>query len=282
MNDNKAQIDLWTTRAGGHWVERQATLDRALGPLGALVLDAAALRPGERVLDVGCGCGDTTLALSGIVGAGGQVTGVDVSAPMLDRARARVAARPEGGAPIELLLADASSSALPHTYDALYSRFGVMFFADPEAAFRHLRGAMRPGGRLAFVCWRARAEQGWVVPIVDAVAPHLPPGAPPDERAPGPFAFADRDRVASLLARAGWSDVGLARHDLELAWTQSDSVEEAVDFFSHIGPASALLAEASEAARGTALAALRALLTAKITPRGCVLPGSVWIVTARA
>ncbi len=281
MSDNQAQIENWNQRAGEQWASRQAALDRVIGPLGELAIQAARVVPGQRILDVGCGCGDTALSLAALAGPGGLVTGVDISAPMLAQARARVAARSGAGAAIELLEGDASAAPLPSDRDLVFSRFGVMFFADPVKAFSHLRATLREGGRLAFVCWRALSENPWVSELEAAIAPHLPEPAPADPYAPGPFAFSERDRVADLLARAGWKEIVLQRHDRKLTWTQSASLAEAVDFFTHVGAASRRLAEADEPARRAALVALSEVLARHLTPGGVIFDSSVWIVTAR-
>jgi SAM-dependent methyltransferase len=280
MNDNQAQIESWAGRAGAEWTRRQDLLDRTMGPLGALAIEAAHVADGERILDVGCGCGDTTLALATLAGPAGQVTGVDVSPPMLARARSRAMAARTGAA-IDFLEADASAAALPGERDLVFSRFGVMFFADPIAAFAHLRAAQRRGGRLAFVCWTPAKEQAWVDALVRAVAPHLPPHAPGEPHAPGPFAFAEADYVRSVLSRAGYTDVALARHQRRLCWTTTPSLDDAVDFFTHISPVSRRIADAPEAMQPAARDALRTELARHLGPDGVAFDSAVWVVTAR-
>lgn len=281
MQDNTEQWDYWNGRTGHTWMAYQRALDRALGPLGEAAMHAANIVPGARVLDVGCGCGDTVLALADRVGPQGWVTGVDISEPMLARASERLGARPPGGAVVELQHADAASAPLPDDLDLVFSRFGVMFFADPKDAFAHLREALRPGGDLAFVCWRGQRENPWTQLALDAVAPHLPaePASPPD--APGPFAFADRDRLRAILAPS-FSDVVIEPHDQRIAWTRSASIEEAVDLFSNIGRASRLLREAPAAMADKARVALADAFRPHVTPDGLILPSATWIVTARA
>ncbi|MFM8411336.1 MAG: class I SAM-dependent methyltransferase, partial [Alphaproteobacteria bacterium] len=151
---NAEQIDYWNDMAGPKWVALQESLDRQIGPLGAAAMAAADLQPGERVLDVGCGCGATSIELARRVAPGGAVLGVDVSTVMLEAARA--AAGRAGAEGLEFANADAQTAPLtPAGFDVVFSRFGVMFFADPTAAFANLRRALRPGGRLAVVCWHA-------------------------------------------------------------------------------------------------------------------------------
>ena len=159
-----------------------------LGPLGDRALAAGKPRTGERVLDLGCGCGDTSLDLARIVTPAGTVVGIDVSAVMLARARERGG---ESGFDIAFLESDAQTHAFaPGSFDLLYSRFGTMFFADPRAAFINLRAALANGGRLAVVCWRSRDVNPWMTIPVEAAARYLPRPDPPPPRVPGPFAFA--------------------------------------------------------------------------------------------
>ena len=152
---NRAQIDYWNEQSGPKWVEQQGQLDRLLATLGAVVMHRLALRPGQRVLDVGCGCGHTTLDLAGRVAPTGSVLGVDVSGPMLTRARERARDLPN----VTFLQGDAQTHRFePASVDAIFSRFGVMFFAEPDMAFRNFQRALKPGGRLVFVCWRTPRE----------------------------------------------------------------------------------------------------------------------------
>src|SRR5919202_367006 len=186
MTQNTEQIEYWNGTAADTWVAQQERLDRQLDPLGRAALRVLAPRPGEHVLDVGCGSGQTTLQLADAVGPDGRVVGVDVSSQLLAAARRRP--RP---ANVAFEQADAQTYAFERPFDAIYSRFGVMFFADPVAAFANLRRALKPGGRMAFVCWREEAANPMMTVPMAAAAKHLPPLPPPaqDAHAPGPFAF---------------------------------------------------------------------------------------------
>src|SRR5438309_1620679 len=198
---NAEQIRYWNEAAGPKWVSFQKVIDAQIAPLGERAMDRASIAPGERVIDVGCGCGDTTITLARRVGPAGLVLGIDISAPMLERAAET--ARAAGLANVRFENADAQTHRLsPGAFDVVYSRFGVMFFADPVAAFTNLRAALRPGGRLAFVCWRSLAENPLFTAPMAAAAKHLPPLPPPHPNAPDPFAFADRARVAQILETA--------------------------------------------------------------------------------
>ena len=200
---NTEQAEHWNTGPGvAHWVANQARYDRMHAPFTALILDAAALRPGGNVLDVGCGCGGTTLAAARLV-APGQALGLDLSGPML--ARAQADAEAAGLANAVFQQGDAQVHPLePATFDTVISRFGVMFFADPVAAFANIRSATRPGGRLVFACWQPLAANQWMLVPGAALAEHLPPPAPAPADGPGMFAFADPDRLRPILAAAGW------------------------------------------------------------------------------
>ncbi len=175
---NQEQQRFWNEHAGPTWVRWQDALDRQIRPHGDLALEALAPAPGESVLDVGCGCGDTSLELARRVGDKGAVLGVDLSAPMLERARARAV---EAGMPqLRFEQVDAQSGELgAAAFDALFSRFGVMFFEDAPSAFGNLARALRPGGRLAFVCWQPPSENPWVTVPMAAVAPLLTLPPPP-------------------------------------------------------------------------------------------------------
>ncbi len=276
---NADQIQYWNEVGGPKWVALHDVISAQIRPLGALAMDRAGLAAGERVLDVGCGIGDTTLELGRRVGPGGAVVGVDVSAPMLDRARA--AALSAGAANVAFENADAQTAALPGPFDVLYSRFGVMFFADPEAAFANLRRALRPGARLAFVCWRSLQENPWLVVPTLAVARHLPLPQP-DPHAPGPFAFADAARVGAILSRAGFVRVHHEPIDRELSVAGGRSLDETVDFLLQMGPASAALRQANAAPElvDRVRADLREAIAPHAGPEGVRMGGAVWVVTA--
>ncbi len=276
--NNTEQIADWNGEQGQRWADHQSRIDRIVEPFGSAALQAAAALPGERVLDVGCGCGDSSLALARAVGPQGSVLGVDISQPMLAVARAQAAAHAE--LRLSFAEADASSAALPAGLDLLHSRFGMMFFADPGAALRHLRGSLRPGGRCAFVCWRTPRDNPWAMaPLVAArqalgIAP-----APADRLAPGPFAFADEQRLRGLMIDAGFGSVVLQRVDAAAAL--GASAREAALNCLHIGPVSRLALEAGAAREPQIVEAIERMLLAHAAADGSVsLGGSTWVVTA--
>ena len=271
---NAQQVEYWNEAAGPTWAELQPALDRQLAPLGRRAMAELNLGPGKRVLDVGCGAGETSLALAA---TGAEVTGVDISRPLLEIARRRTADR----AGLAFVEADAQIYAFePAGFDAVFSRFGVMFFADPAAAFANIRQGLKPGGRLAFVCWRTMLENPVISLAMQAALPHLdvPPPPPPQPGAPGPFAFADPERVKAILSAAGYTDIAVTPHDEAIGPGDLDTT---LGLALRVGPLGALLRE-NPGQRDAALAAVRAALEPYDGPDGVKLASATWIVTATA
>lgn len=271
----------WNGRAGEVWRDHQSRLDRMLAPYGTAAIAAASPVPGERVLDVGCGSGATSLELAVRVGPSGSVLGLDISEPLLARARERVLP----GARVSFSLGDASRHALPDgTFDLLFSRFGVMFFDDPTAAFTHLRRVLAPGGRLAFVCWRPLDQNDWVRLPMQAVADILPPLPLPGPNAPGPFAFGSAERVQHILASAGFTDITITAFDSPQVYgeatTREDAVDAALELALQVGPLSRALADQPPELRERAVRAVRAAVAARTTGPVVTMDGAAWIVTA--
>jgi len=278
LGPNAEQIEYWNAIQGAKWVTLQQRLDALIEPFGTFAIDRAGIARGERVLDVGCGCGATCLALAERVGSGGSVLGVDISTIMLERARER--AWDAGFTQVELANVDAQTHPFaPAARDLVFSRFGVMFFADPTRAFANLRTALRPGGRAVFVCWRPLAENPWMGAPLGALASFLSPPAPPPPGSPGPFAFADPDRVRAILAGAGFEPPEIAAHDGELVL--GDDLDDAVRFTLSTGPASRMLEEAGPAHRARAEQVVRDALAPYVGRGGVSLAGAIWCVTAQ-
>jgi thioredoxin reductase/SAM-dependent methyltransferase len=275
---NRDQASYWNEQAGPRWVAMQRDLDAQLEPFGLAAARALAVVSGHRVLDVGCGAGATSVMLAERARPG-QVVGIDISGPLLARARQRAEAIEN----LRFEQADAQTFAFSGAaYDAVFSRFGVMFFADPIAAFRNLRTALRPEGRLGFVCWRAlRDNPSFVVPLAAAL-PYLPEAPPaPEPGAPGPFAFADEDRVRAILDRAGYADIDIAPHDTDLVLAGGGDLEAAVDLAMQIGPLARAASALAEATRARVRDAVRDAFVPHHKPSGVTLPAATWIVTAR-
>lgn len=280
---NSQQINDWNGRTGEKWVRFQEQLDVMLSPMGDAVFNVAAIRPDESILDIGCGCGDTSLAAAALVGASGRVLGLDISQPMVARARERARL---AGLNATFKVSDAATEDFSGAnYDLLISRFGVMFFDQPSAAFANMRKALKAGGRLAFVCWRTAPENPWASAPMLAAMPFLPPMEPGIPGAPGPFAFADKSRIEKILTDAGFSAINITAYDKPLALgatSHGDPLEEALTQAMEIGPLGRMLSGLPDDTRTKARAAIREELARHLTPQGVMLAGAVWIVTAKA
>jgi SAM-dependent methyltransferase len=278
---NAEQITYWNDTAGPKWVAYEALLDAQIRPLGEAAMDRAEIREGDRVLDVGCGTGQTSIELARRVGPTAKVTGVDISAPMLARARTR--ADGAGVRNVDFLEADAQTQRFaPESVDVCFSRFGVMFFAAPDAAFANLCRALRPTGRLGFVCWQQLPDNPWMMVPLVAAAAHITLPPPPAPDAPGPFSFADQGRVRGILERAGFADVTFEDHRTTLTIGGDGPLDQAVDFLLQgVGPTSAAMRQADPALRATVSTAVRDALQPFHTPQGVRMACAAWLVTAR-
>lgn len=277
---NAEQIDYWNDQGGPKWVALHALINAQIEPLGRIAMDRGKISAGDRVIDVGCGCGGTTLEIAHRVGAGGQVLGIDVSRPMLERARDAAAEAGVGHARFQQ--ADVQTGRLDAVgFDVVFSRFGVMFFADPVAAFRNLRSALRREARLSFVCWQAVQRNPWMIVPMGAALQHLPPPPLPPPDAPGPFAFADPDRVRGILSGAGFEKIELEPIHETLTVGGTGSLDQAVDFLLQIGPTSRLLRESDPGLLPKVAASVRQALEPYNTDEGLRMPSAAWIVTAR-
>ena len=279
IGPNAEQIQYWNDLAGSKWVAYQGLLDAQIRPLGLLAMERAAISPGERVLDVGCGCGDTTLEIARRVGPTGSVVGADISTVMLERARQM--AHGAGIAHVRFENVDAQTHHFaPGSIDLVFSRFGIMFFIDPRAALANLCSALRPGGRLAFVCWQGLQHNPWMLVPLGAALQHLPAVTPPAPDAPGPFAFADDARVRAILSGAGFT--GLRFEGVTKTMTiGGGSLDQAVDFLLQMGPTGRLLRESGAEVRSAVAQAVRAAVEPYATPDGVRMEGAVWIVSGK-
>jgi SAM-dependent methyltransferase len=273
---NEAQVEYWNTKGGGTWVKFQEALDRQIEPLGLAAMNTLKPEKGEHILDIGCGCGQTSVELASRVGDAGSVLGVDISKPMLEVARQRPL--PAKDLHVTFDLRDAQSTDLGHArFDAVFSRFGVMFFGDPVAAFVNIRRSLKPTGRLTFVCWRALKQNPWMQAPLEVALPLLPPMAPSDPTAPGPFAFADAGRVESILTAAGFDGVKVSAFDTAIG---GGDLEQTLELALNLGPLGAALRENPERADAV-VGVVKDLLSKYATPKGVLMPAAVWIVSAQ-
>jgi SAM-dependent methyltransferase len=263
------------------WIAFRPALDAMLAPLGDAVLTRVAPRTGDRALDVGCGCGTTTADLALLVGPTGRVTGIDTSAAFLAEARASAPVDPATRAPVEFVEGDAGRYPFePEAHDVVYSRLGMTFFDEPAAAFAHLRGTLRRGGRLGFVCWRTLEENRWITEPREAVTrvvplpPLLPAGAP------GPFALDDADHISALLTGAGFVEVEIEPLDRPLLVGRGD-VDEAVEFYLRLLPTGSLMFEPDRHLLDRLRAALRVVVERHHDEDGIWMPSAAWVVRAR-
>ena len=274
---NADQLAFWNGPGGHTWVARQEHTDITLAPVTEALLAFAAPQSGERVLDIGCGCGATTLEFARAVGPAGRVAALDISGPMLAEGQAR--AKAAGIANTAWQQADPAMAALD-AYDLLTSAFGVMFFGDPVGAFANMRGAATPGARMAFVCWRALAENPWMEVPMNAVSCHLPPRPKAVPHAPGMFAFADPERVSEVLTAAGWAAPRLEKLDLDLDIAGGRGLEQAVDQSTKIGAVNSWLRNQPTDVVSAAIASVRAALAPHVDGASVRLPGAMWLVSS--
>lgn len=274
---NRDQAALWNDASGKTWVEMQAVLDRMLQPFADRLIAQAFPGEGGWVLDIGCGAGATTLAMARKLGPKGLALGVDISGPLVAAAKARAEA--EGLEQARFVEADAQAYRFDAgAFDAVISRFGVMFFDDPEGAFANIRKAVRPGGRLTFIAWRSPLENPFMITAVQAAAPFLPAMSPPDPNAPGQFAFADGAKVRRILEAAGWGDVDVAPIDVPSVVPEADLMA----YVTKLGPAGIALRDADEDLKVRVAAALETAFRPYVSGGAARFTSGCWLVTAAA
>lgn len=275
---NADQIAYWNGPVGLRWLARQEMQDRLLAPIMDPLLERASAGAGEVVLDIGCGCGATSIDLARRVVPGGSVLGVDISSPMLERARERAA--PD--LPVDFILADATAYQFePGGADLLFSRFGVMFFAEPVKSFANMRRGLRKEGRLVVACWRGPRENPWLLmPLQEAYkhVPRLPDTSPED---PGPFAFADEGRVRRILEGSGFDAIALEPVKLSIDLAVGRGLDGAVETALGIGPTSRALEGQPPELQAAAADSIRTALARHQVGNAVPLAAAIWIVTAR-
>ncbi|WP_136619936.1 MULTISPECIES: class I SAM-dependent methyltransferase [Mesorhizobium] len=274
---NTRQAALWNDASGKAWVEMQPILDEILAPFERLVVDAGYPGEGGNVLDIGCGAGATTLAMARRVGNDGRCVGLDISQPLVALATERTRVEKVANASFEVGDAQAYAFESGH-FDAVVSRFGVMFFDDPVAAFANIRQAARRGGKLAFVAWRSPVENEFMTTAARAAAPFLPPAPAPDPDAPGQFAFADGAKVKRILEASGWSSIEVEQADVLCQIAEGDLMTYA----TRLGPVGAALREVDRATAEKIATVLPAAFAPFVEDGEALFNAACWLVTALA
>ena len=270
------QATYWNEGGGRRWVANLDVVERMLEPLADELFRLVAPQAGERIIDVGCGGGVTSRALADAVGTAGEVVGLDVSAVILDVARARHS----GTSQLRFMLGDAANVDLPKAhYDVIASRFGVMFFPEPIRAFAHLRSLLKPGGRLRFICWQPLVLNPWMGVPADAAFTVLPRPAPSPPNTPGPFGLSNQDFLREVLTGAGFTALDITPHARQLDLGPLDS---AVQQMTRMGPAAPLFDEADPATRQRVIEAIREALLPRVREERVWMDSNTWQVSARA
>jgi len=271
---NLQQSTLWNGPSGQAWVESQQLMDQLLQPFEELLVEAVTAEPCQQLLDIGCGTGATTLALARRLGPAARCTGVDISAPMLELARARAE---HESAPPAFIVADAQTHAFePGSFDTIVSRFGVMFFDDPVRAFANLHGAAKPGARLVLIAWRSAAENPFMTSAERVAAPFLPdlPARRPHE--PGQFAFGDPDRVRQILKASAWSNIEVEPVDRPCSIPEP----ELTQYVTRFGPVGRLLQQADVTLRSTVIGRVREALEPYVDAATVRFTSACWLIRA--
>jgi len=274
---NREQDEYWNGEEANHWVAYVDRYDAMLEPFDGILFGRADIHRTDTVVDIGCGCGATTLAAADLV-PGGLAFGIDLSGPMLEVAAQRARRSVTGNARFER--GDAESYGFDlGGFDHALSRFGVMFFADPVAGFSNVARALRPRGSFTFVCWQEMARNDWIAIPGAAVAAHVPLPTLPSGHAPGPFSLCDPDRIYAVLGEAGFAKIDIT--PVEQALVLGTTVEDAVAFLARTGMGRALLANVDDATQARALAAVADTLAAYVVEGRVELGSRAWLVSAR-
>ena len=277
---NKNQKDFWSGKGGDIWVERQNAMDNMLSPLGEAALNKLNFNEEENVLDIGCGCGHTTLNIAKRIGPSGNVTGLDISEPMLKRAKESA---------VEMSVTNTSFKCIDvqtedlgdQIYSAAFSRFGVMFFEDSIAAFKNINKSLISGGYLSFVCWQSPAVNPWQSLFIQEVKKFLDLPSPPP-RSPGPFAFMESEYVSSILEESKFQDITIEGLEAEVNMFSGRSLSDSVKDYISINPVvTQMLKESSENQIAEIVNSGIEAFSPYYSEKGLIFPSATWLVTAR-
>ena len=275
---NKNQRDFWSGKGGDIWVERQNAMDTMLSPLGEAALNKLNLNEGENVLDIGCGCGHTTLNIAKRISPDGQVTGLDISEPMLKRAKESAN---------EMSISNASFNCVDvqtddigeEVYSAAFSRFGVMFFEDPIAACRNINKSLITGASLSFVCWQSPALNPWQSLFIEAVKKYVDLPSPPP-RSPSPFAFMESEYVSSILEESNFQNIMIEGHEAEVNMFSGRSLSDSVKDYISINPVvSGMLKDSTEQEKTEIINSAIEAFSPYYSAKGLMFPSATWLVT---
>lgn len=277
---NVGMAEFWNGNGGKNWVSRETRLESSLKVFGQQAINAGSISPGQRILDIGFGCGETAIELAKKVGPQGQVHGVDISVAMVEAAEKK--SLDKGIANLTFECGDAQTKTFPvDYYDLIFSRFGVMFFDDPIGAFKNIYKSLKPGGRLAFICWAPRDQNAWVGLPLQVVAKHLslPPSPGSDE--PGPFSLSEEPRVSGILDAVGFTNVSV--ESFQTPFVLGEDVDEALSFLMQLAPSGSAInnAEADEDTRARIAVDMAELLKSHESDKGIAMSAAALLVTAR-
>ena len=280
MSDaNKDQKDFWSGKGGDVWVKRQQAMDTMLNPLGEAALQKLELNKDTNVLDIGCGCGNTTLSIAEKIKPSGRVTGLDISKPMLQRAIESAQNRSLENTSFQCV--DVQTEYLGvNTFNAAFSRFGVMFFEDPVAAFRNINESLLPRSPLSFICWQSPIQNPWQSLFVQEVKNFIDLPSPPP-RSPGPFAFMESDYVNSILENSNFENVEIVGYEAKVNMFSGRSLSDAVKDYTSINPVvTEMLKDSTEELKERILNSVIEVFSPYFSEKGLIFPSATWIVTA--
>ena len=274
---NQEQKEFWNEKKGEIWVSLESKIDKMLGPLGDQAIKILKPKVGEKILDIGCGTGSTSQTLSKLVGESGIITGIDISKPILNFAQKQKENKKIKN--INFIQADAQNHQFSDlNFDAVFSRFGIMFFEDPISAFKNIKKSLSCNGRLTFVCWSKSEDNDWMNLSSNVASQflELPPKANPKE--PGPFALEDYFYIEEILIKSGWKNIKIKAYKENIVI--GETLDHAADFLSRMGPMSVPFENANEQTKEKVISALKECYSKYFTPKGVEFHFSSWIVSA--